>query len=243
MKKIGLLSLAGLLCFGLCGSCSKEALQYGSGDLKVNIGQGRNWLHDFPLFLGIKRKNAPQIAIWIEDTSGKYLSTVYVTDKIATQSWMAAGGNRRKEALPCWCHARGIQYEDGLYLPTKKRPLVDGISGATPRGSFDVKISPRGGIRQIVVKIEVNHSTDFNNYYPKGAKEGTSGWSGGEMGSGQPALVYEARVDLDSGRGEYEAALIGHSSPDGTSGGIDPDLSTLTTALEIVGRITITVQP
>lgn len=243
MKKIALLALSGLLGFSLCGSCKKETLQYGNGDLNVTVRPGRNWLHDFPLFLGIKRKNAPQIAIWIEDVSGKYLSTVYVTDKIATQSWLAAGGNRRKEALPAWCHARGVRYEDGLYLPTKKRPLTDGISGATPRGGFDVKVSPKGSLRQFVVKIEVNHSTDFNDDYPKEAEEGTPGWSGGKMGSGQPALVYQAHVDLDSGQETFNAALIGHSSPDGTNGTIDPDLSTLTSALEIVSRVTITVQP
>lgn len=239
---MGLLALVGLLTLGLCGSCKKEKLQYGSGDLQVNIEQGKNWLHDFPLFLGIKRKNAPQVAVWIEDVSGRYLSTVYTTDKIATQSWMASGGNRRKEALPAWCHARGVQYEDGLYLPTKKRPLVDGISGATPRGSFDVKLSPKGAPRQFVVKVEVNHSTDFNEYYPKDAKEGEPGWSGGDMGSGQPALVYAARIDLDSGKKEYEAELVGHSSPDGTDGTIDPDVSTLTSALDIVERITVTVR-
>lgn len=242
MKAMGLLALAGLLTLGLCGSCKKEKLQYGSGDLQVNIGQGKNWLHDFPLFLGIKRKNAPQVAVWIEDVSGRYLSTVYVTDKIATQSWLASGGNRRKEALPAWCRARGVQYEDGLYLPTKKRPLVDGISGATPRGSFDVKLSPKGAPRQFVVKVEVNHSTDFNEYFPKDAKEGEPGWSGGDMGSGQPALVYAARIDLDSGKKEYEAELVGHSSPDGTDGTIDPDVSTLTSALDIVERITATVR-
>lgn len=239
---MGLLALAGLLTLGLCGSCKKEALQYGSGDLQVKIGQGANWLHDFPLFLGIKRKNAPQVAVWIENVSGRYLSTVYATDKIATQSWMASGGNRRKEALPAWCHARGVQYEDGLYLPTKKRPLADGISGATPRGSFDVKLSSKGAPRQFVVKVEVNHSTDFNEFYPKDAKEGEPGWSGGDMGSGQPALVYAARIDLDSGIKEYEAKLIGHSSPDGTDGTVDPDVSTLTSALDIVERITVTIR-
>lgn len=241
MRTTALLALGGLLTLGLCGSCRKETLEYGSGDLRVTIVQGRNWLHDFPLFMGIKRKNAPQIAIWTEDLSGNYLSTVYVTDKIATQSWLASGGNRRKEALPCWCYARGVRYEDGLYLPTKKRPLTDGISGATPRGSFDVKLTPKGAPRQFVLKVEVNHSTDFNANYPKDAQEGTPGWSGGGKGSGQPALVYAARIDLDSGQSEYVAELVGHSSPDGTDGAVDPDVSVLTTALKIVERIVVTV--
>ena len=102
----------------------------------------------FPCSWGLKRKNPPQIAVWIEDAQGRYLSTVYASSKIATQSWLAAGGNRRREALPHWCHSRGVQYADGLYLPTKSEPLADGISGATPRGSFDLKLA-RGGARSV----------------------------------------------------------------------------------------------
>ena len=206
------------------------------------IEQGEEWLHDFPLFMGIKKKNSPQIAIWIEDTNGKYLSTIYATHKIATQSWQAAGGNRRKEALPHWCYARGEQYDDGLYLPTKDKPLTDGISGATPKGSFDVKIRPLGALQQFVVKVEINHSTDFNDFYPESAKEGDKNYSGGEKGSGQPALVYSANVDLSSGTKSFEAVLIGHSSSDCTSGDISEDLSEITTARNIVKHITINVQ-
>ena len=167
---------------------------------------------------------------------------MYVTHKIATQSWQASGGNRRKEALPHWCYQRGIQYEDGLYLPSKKEPLTDGISGATPKGSFNVKMSPTGKQKKFIVKIEINHSTDFNDAYPKSAKEGDANYSGGKEGSGQPALVYAAEVDLTSGKKEFTAKLIGHSSPDGSNGGLSKDTSSLTTALHIVKSINVYVQ-
>lgn len=223
-------------------SCQHDLIEYEKGDVKVSIEQGDEWLHDFPLFWGISKKNPPQIAIWLEDTQGHYLSTVYATHKIATQSWLSAGGNRRKEALPCWCYARGVKYEDGLYLPTKSKPLTDGLSGATPRGSFNVKLKPSSALQKFVVKVEINHSTDFNEYYPKSAKEGDANYSGGKEGSGQPALVYAANIDLSSGQKTFEANLIGHSSPDGTSGEIYKDLSGLTTALHIVKRITVSIQ-
>lgn len=100
--------------------CNRDLVEYDSNDLKISIEKGEEWLHNFPLFLGINIKNPPQIAIWTEDMEGNYLSTVYVTHKIATQSWQASGDNRRKEALPHWCYQRGIQYEDGLYLPSKR---------------------------------------------------------------------------------------------------------------------------
>ena len=233
-----------LFCLSLlfCCSCQKEFVEYGQGDLKVRIEQGDEWLHNFPLFMGINIKNPPQIAIWLEDTDGKYLSTVYVTHKIATQSWQSSGGNRRKEALPHWCYTRGVQYSDGLYLPTKKQPLTDGVTGATPRGSFEVKLHPGNELKHFIVKIEINHSTDFNEFYPKSAKEGDSNYSGGKEGSGQPAMVYAADVNLKSGKKSFEAALMGHSSSDGSSGDINNDTSELTTALHIVKHITIDIQ-
>ncbi len=234
-----------LICLLLAcslSSCNQEEIAYKQGDIKVSIEQGEEWLHDFPLFLGIHKKNPPQLAIWVEDTEGNYVATAYVTHKIATQSWMAAKGNRRKEALPHWCYSRGIVYQDGLYLPTKNEPLTDALSGATPRGSFAIRLAPVSLIHQIVVKIEINHSTDFNDSYPKAAKEGDAHYSGGKEGSGQPAVVYAAKVDLSFGKNVVEAELIGHSSPDGSSGKIDKDLSGLTTALHIVKRITIHIQ-
>ena len=226
---------------GLC-SCQQELVGYERGSVKVVVEQGEAWLHDFSLFLGLKKKNAPQIAVWIEDPEGRYLETVYATHKIATQSWTAAGGNRRREALPHWCHRRGVRYADGLYLPTKKEPLTDGVSGATPRGSFDLKLAPAEGLTRFVVKVEVNHSTDFNDAWPESAREGEAGYSGGKLGSGQPAVVYAAEVDLSSGEREFEAVLVGHSSPDGSSGELFTDVSKLTSALRIVKRITVRVQ-
>ena len=240
--KVKILAIVVIAALGILISCNKDLVEYEQGDIKILVEKGDKWLHDFPMFLGINKKNPPQIAIWIEDLNGKYLTTVYASHKIATESWQANGGNRRKESLPVWCYARGVQYSDGLYLPTKNEPLVDGISGATPHGSFDVKIRPVGDLRQFVVKIELNHSTDWNDSYPKNAKEGDANYSGGKEGSGQPAVVYSVTIDLDSGQKQYIAELIGHSSPDGSSGEIYTDTSSLASALNIAKKITINIQ-
>jgi len=232
------LAMTSLLSFG---SCKNDLIEYEQDDLKISIEQGDEWLHDFSLFLGIKKKNAPQIAIWIEDMEGNYLSTIYVSHKLATQSWMAAGGNRRKESLPHWSHQHGVKYEDGLYLPTKKNPLPDGVTGATPSESFDIRMSPKDGLQQFIIKAEFNHSTDFNDHYPKSAKEGDANYTGGKMGSGQPAVIYQAIIDLKSGNKNFPLTLIGHSSPDGSDGNIYTDMSGLTSALQIVKQITIQV--
>jgi len=240
MKKRGLGVALMMTAIG-CSGQDESPAEFGTGNVKVVVEEGSGWLHEFPLFWFVKKMNAPQIAIWTEDMDGNFLSTVYVSKKLAKQSWMAAGGNRRKESLPCWSHAQGKQYPDGLYLPTKDEPLPDAITGATPKESFTTNLQMDDTVRQFIVKCEFNHSIDFNEYYPKDAKEGDENYSGGKMGSGQPAVVYEAIVDLDAGQKEFRAKLIGHSSPDGTDGKIYPDVSKLTTALDIVKGITVYV--
>ena len=231
------LAMATLSCSGQESLCA----EVGNGSIKVSVEQGKEWLHDFPLFGFIKMKNAPQIAIWMEDMNGNFLTTIYVSEKAAKQSWTAAAGNRRKESLPCWSYAQGKQYADGIYLPTKKEPLPDAMTGATPKGSFTTNVPIDESINQFMVKCEFNHSVDFNEYYPKNAKEGDENYSGGKLGSGQPAIVYQVVVDLDSGQKEFKGELKGHSSPDGSDGKIYTDLSKLTTALDIVKEVTVYV--
>ena len=51
-----------------------------------------------------------------------------------------------------------------------------------------------------------------------------------------------AEVDLLKGETTFDATLIGHSSLDGSDGEVHTDMSGLTTALEIVKRITINIQ-
>lgn len=220
-------------------SCEKKDLSFESGDISIEIKTGDHWLEDYPLFLGFTKKNPPQFAIWIEDTSGKYISTVFVTQKIATQGWINNKGNRRKEALPCWCHQRGVVYEDGLLLPTKAHPFVDGISGATPTTNKTIIIDPVNLKKPFVIKAEFNHSIDFNEYYPKDAKKGSANYSGGSEGSGQPAVIYSTIIYPETTNANLK--LIGHSSPDGTTGDVYNDLQKLTTAKTIVKSINVTI--
>lgn len=85
--------MAWILPFVLLGSCDKELVEYEKGSVEIVVERGDAWLHDFPLFLGIKRKNPPQIAVWIEDAQGRYLSTVYASSKIGHP--VLAGGGRK----------------------------------------------------------------------------------------------------------------------------------------------------
>ena len=208
------------------GGASDRGVAYGDSSLQVVVEPGTEWLHDFPLFLGLKRRNPPQMAIWIESPEGVYLATVYVTRRIASQSWRMAGGNRRREARPHWWHRRGVRYADGLYLPTREEPLPDAVSGATPRGGFEARFVRDTAWGRFVMKVEVNHSTDFNDTWPRSAREGEAGWTGGRYGSGQPALV--------------SAAVI---APDGSDGRATADFTGLTSALRIIDRVVVRLPP
>lgn len=228
---IGLLALSTLCC-----SCQKDLIEYQSGDIKVEVKAGDEWKHPFDLFLGIKKQNPPQIAIWIEDAEGSYLSTIYVSHRAGTQSWI--GGKKRKEALPCWNHAR-LPIQDGYSGATAQKSIPDAVTGATPGGNFDVKVKTSDRLNKFVVKAEFNHSTDYNDSFPESAVLGDKNYS---AESGQPAVVYEAMIDLTTNQKEYSMQMIGHSSPDGSDGKLYTDLSGLTSAKNIVKEITIKIQ-
>lgn len=222
--------ILGALSIGLLfGSCQDDLIEYQKDDIKIMVKAGDEWKHPFDLFLGIKKQNPPQIAIWIEDMEGNYLTTFYVSYKAGTQSW--SGNEKRKEALPYWNHSR-LPFRTGQVIP-------DAVTGATPNGSFDLKIKPNEKLKQFVIKAEFNHSTDYNEYYPKSAVQGDENYS---AESGQPAVIYEAVVDLTTEKKEYNMQMIGHSSPDGSDGKLYTDLSKLTSAKHIVKEITIKIQ-
>jgi len=63
-----------------------------------------------------------QFAIWIEDTNGQYVKTLYAT------RWTARGGwRRRPTSIPIWVNRSS--------LSELTRAQVDTISGPTPRSS------------------------------------------------------------------------------------------------------------
>jgi len=60
-----------------------------------------------------------QYAVWIEDSNGQYIRTLYAT------RWTAAGGwSRRPTSIPIWVNRSG--------LAGKTREQVNAIAGATP---------------------------------------------------------------------------------------------------------------
>ncbi len=227
----------GVIAVAILTACGKNGqnTSYGIGDYQLSIEPGEAWHHTFYAMGFIPIENEPQMAIWLEDTCGNFLSTVYVTERSATQGWRMAGGARRPEALPRWSHRRGIAAPDGLYMPTANAP--EAATGATPRGSFTASFAT--GQSPAIVYAEINHSADFNQYYTAEALPGTPSYSGGKEGSGQPAIVYSALILGEDSSEITVLKPIGHSSPCGSDGLLRTSLDSITSALDIVSRISL----
>lgn len=66
-----------------------------------------------------------QFAVWVEDSEGGFVRTLYATD------FTASGGYRiRKNSLPLWVERSGIKRMDAV--------AVDAVSGATPESGEQV---------------------------------------------------------------------------------------------------------
>lgn len=207
-------------------------------NLTISIIKGEQYLHKFKVNSFISMKTPPQFAVWVEDLNGNYIETLYATSKIVKQSWSKAPEDstpknqiKRDEALPYWTHKRS----NNTINP-------DVVSSATPKGNSVIKTKTDGKQSKYVVFAEFNSSTDFNEYYTKDAMYGKDNYSGGAWGSGQPAVIYSATIDLDSQNSVYELQPIGHSSADGRDGKLYKDLSKLTTSKNIVKSITVEVK-
>lgn len=190
------------------------------------------------------------MAIWIEDTAGNYIETLYASKNIATGIfWQEVDGEavrisvRRPEAVPYWSHKRNIVEADGINVPTPETAIVDGITAATPKSHFvlDSKLS-KSSINKFKVLYEVNRSFDWNAYYNEGAFPDDKIYSG--SGSvGQPSLIYSSTIInlKDENRRSYLMDLVGHGHHSGKDGKLYSDLSNITTAIEITERVLVII--
>lgn len=195
----------------------------------------------------------PLFAVWLENTEGEYLQTLYVSNSIATSvfqygkkegdKWLP-GILYRPEALPGWSHKSSHKGTPTEIKTDNKKSLsnIDAYSGATPSTNFIINSSiAQGGSSNVRIFFEVNQSFDWNKYYHESRFPEDSIYSGsGKVG--QPALIYSAEIDLGKkGKKSYILEPVGHSHHSGKTGELYPDLSNITTALEIIDRVIVTV--
>lgn len=194
----------------------------------------------------------PLFAIWLEDSLGNYMETLYISRVIASSTfdfgknvdgkWQSAV-KRRPEALPYWSHKRGIKAPDGLYVPLHNATDLDAVSGATPTGNFIIKSkSDLNSLKHYNVMLEVNQSYDWNSYYTKDKFPDDDIYSGsGQVG--QPSLIYTAGVSpQDIEDNTYKIMqLIGHGHHSGKNGKLYKDLSHISTAKQIIDRVILKI--
>jgi hypothetical protein len=249
MRRIALLAIMALLLCSVtaCAVDTKDTVtittmtETTGTDITLSFEKGGHYTQQTKVFGLINMDLTPQIAVWIEDTDGHYVDTLYVTKKAGTQGWMMSKKIRRPESLPCWSHKRGVVYPDGLYMPTRENPLTDAVTAASPEGNFRLVTKAPQALTKFVVLAEVNNPGDYNEAYPKTPDEGSPNYSRGGV-SGQPSIIWAATVDLSSKPATVELVPVGHGSPGGADGGLYPDLSGLTTAKDIVRKITVSTQ-
>ncbi|KXJ04281.1 hypothetical protein AC249_AIPGENE3254, partial [Exaiptasia diaphana] len=216
----------------------------GETQLSIDLLRGEHYWH-------------PQMAIWIEDSSGNFIQTLFISRasaeglffggrskenfKTFDEQTDATGDYRRVDALPVWSHKRNIRYDDGMYVPPNHQPIVDGTSGPTISESFLLKTST-DELKRFHVRVEINVAFDDNEYYSEFDFLDDETYHSGTGQLGQPSIIFEAEVDTDDEQNYYLMNLIGHGHRSGQTGELYNDLSTLTTAKHIVERIVLGVK-
>jgi hypothetical protein len=191
--------------------------------------------------------NHPSLAVWAEDLEGNYIETLYVTQyvaigryafgELAPGKWSNQPGEARRPAtLPYWAHKRGVKAPDGLFIPSTENPLPDALTSATPKSNFRLNSS----LSQIKsskfrILLEINQAWDSNKYWTNDKFAGDSNY----FSSLQPSLIYAATIDPSVIEEPVFLNPIGHGHPSGATGQLFTDLTTLTTAKEIIHSVKI----
>ncbi|MFT6409005.1 MAG: hypothetical protein ACJAQ6_002428 [Arenicella sp.] len=195
-----------------------------------------------PLFLGLSYTTTPQVAFWLEDLAGRYISTIYVTQKISNGSFVPTDNIfktvSRPESLPYWAHQRGVSYADNALMPSADNTDLDGMTGATPLGNYDVRSKLNTDLRQFKVMMEINRSYDFNGFYTKDKYPDDAVYSGSGS-SGQPSVIYSTEINLDENQHTYIMTPIGHGHYSGQDGKLYDNFQGIDTALQLVKRVVV----
>jgi hypothetical protein len=213
--------------------------------IEIELRRGEHYESDpQPLFLGLTYTSVPQVAFWLEDMEGKYLGTLYVTQKISNASFVSTedifNTVSRPESLPYWAHQRGVNYGDDIMMPAANNTDLDGMTGATPLGNYDIRSTADTDLRQFKVMMEINRSYDFNGFYTKDKYPDDAIYSGSGS-SGQPSVIYTAEVNLDDNQHSYLMSPVGHGHYSGKNGMLYTDMEDIDTALQLIKRVVVEI--
>jgi hypothetical protein len=231
LKRKAILAAALCALAGASLAYGQEAAQaqriQGKVELSLKPGASfsqRMWWFVFPM------KKGPQIAVWVETAEGRFVQTLFVTQRAGKGNWMGAPKAGRPESLPVFYHAaRG---QGGL----------DALSSATPKAEVKVKdgqLSLERGKRYVVL-VEVNHSFDYNESWPGKLPSGDPRYSGV---NGQPSLVYRAEFTAGDETASMALLPLGTGAVDGRDGEVRPGTKGLTSALGILAAVGVSWKP
>lgn len=140
-------------------------------------------------------KRAPQLAIWIEESDGTYVGTLFVTKKASGNKWIGSPKEGRPEALPDWYKSKGQN-------PAAKisKDELDATTSATPKKGLIIEkdLELEKG-KTYVFKCQANQSFDYNEYYTK-KNSGVDG---------QPAVLYSGEITPDGKEKEIKLEFSG----------------------------------
>ena len=140
-------------------------------------------------------KRAPQIAVWVEDSDGTYVDTLFVTKKASGNKWIGSPKGGRPESLPDWYKAKGQNPAEKI-----SKDEVDATTSATPKKGIIIEknINLEKG-KTYVFKCQANQSFDYNEYYTK-KNSGVDG---------QPAVLYAGEMIPDGTEKEIKLEFSG----------------------------------
>lgn len=191
--------------------------------------------------------NHPSFAIWIEDMNENYIQTLFITRSVGTgiyghgrldnERWdNKPGPQKRPASLPYWLHKRSSFFGVPL-LPDSAHPVTDGYTGATPSGDFVIKTGIKQGLpEKFRILMEINQPWDWNEFWTNSLYNDLD-----YRTSCQPSLIYAVTIDQKNPGTVRFLNPVGHGHYSGKDGNLYTDLTTFTTALEILDKATVTL--
>jgi hypothetical protein len=241
MKQVILfLSIVAFLLFSSFQNTGKS--QSTSNSIQTN--KGEKGLNLEIKFLKGKSFNHPTFSFWVEDLEGNYIETLLVTQYVAkgvyghgalgNGKWDSKPGPaERPSTLPVWLH-KHMKDSGGKLLPSPENPVPDAITSATPSGDFVLNTVVKNKLpKKFRLMMEINQTWDWNEYWNNSLFPDDFQFKV----SCQPALVYATTIDCDKPQNECYLNPIGHSHYSGKDGELYTDISTLTTAKDIVFKV------
>lgn len=247
--KINLLKISVLLLILSCISCTSNrpwATETVSSFEKIMMNKDGAGATFEIIFKKGTAHHYPLMVFWVEDCQGNFLQTLYVAQSVGkgyytrayveNDQWIS-GPAIRRATLPYWAHRQNSVLQRPDPYPSTEHPVPDAYTGATPHNNFILQSKMdkhySGSVR---VFMEINQFFDFNEHWTNTRFVEDADYKT----SGQPSLIYVSDcIEMNKLPAEISLRMIGHGHYSGKDGALYTDLSTITTAKDIVHQVIV----